>query len=672
MEVYLRGLLEAAPDASVLTTHSGRISLVNRQTEMLFGYRREELIGQSIETLIPERFHSAHIRDRARYARAPRVRHMGQGLQLMGRRRDGSEFPAEVSLNFFQAPEGYHILSSIRDVSELRATERALRDSERFARSTFDALTEHICVLDEQGKVATTNDAWKTFAAANEGRPERVGEGENYLAVCDTLTGPEAPAFRVFAAGIRAMLRGTQDYCATEYTCDTPFGRRWFVARATRFPEEARIVVAHENVTELKQTEQALRVAKEAEEAARRQAEDAERQIEERRKQAERRQHVAETLRDVLATLNSAHSLDDVLQFIVSQSRRLLGGQAAALYRRERDSGELEMQVGEGLMLDTAMDPPSHQPDGDPVVASASDAGAKTREPLPEAVIQERNAAPDAPEVPVPKPFRSVLAVPVAGTEEDYGSLAIYRRGWRQFTPEETSLAALFGDQAALAVENAHLRDKAKEAAVLAERDRIARDLHDAVTQTIFSASLIADSLPMVWEHSPEEGRRGLDELRQLTHSALAEMRTLLFELRPAALLEKKLGDLVTQLAAVLGSRTRASIDVVAHDEGSLPPDVHVALFRIIQEALNNVAKHADARHVLVRVHSRAGRAVLRVLDDGRGFDTAALPAGQLGIGIMRERARNIGARLSVRSRPGRGTLVAVIWDERGRGQFNG
>lgn len=90
----------------------------------------------------------------------------------------------------------------------------------------------------------------------------------------------------------------------------------------------------------------------------------------------------------------------------------------------------------------------------------------------------------------------------------------------------------------------------------------------------------------MVWEHSPEEGRRGLHELRQLTHGALAEMRTLLFELRPAALLEKKLGDLVTQVAAALDSRTRASIDVMAHDEGSLPPDVHVALFRIVQEAL--------------------------------------------------------------------------------------
>ncbi|HEU5349578.1 MAG TPA: GAF domain-containing sensor histidine kinase, partial [Ktedonobacterales bacterium] len=424
---------------------------------------------------------------------------------------------------------------------------------------------------------------------------------------------------------------------------------------------------------------QALRTAKEADEAARRQAEAAEQQNEERRQQAERRRQAAETLRDVLATLNSSRPLDDVLHFIVSQSRRLLGGQAAALYRRE-SGGELEIQVRDGLALENMSERPSHQADGKPTLTTAeqaaphrpgegmgtSRAGPNNQEPVIEIVAQEREVAPETLAVPVPKPFQSVLAIPVVGTEEDYGSLAIYRRGWRRFTPEETSLAALFGDQAALAVENARLRDKAKEAAVLAERDRIARDLHDAVTQTIFSASLIADSLPRVWERSPEDGRRGLDELRQLMHGALAEMRTLLFELRPAALLEKKLGDLITQLGAVLDSRTRAAVDVVAHEESSLPPDVHMALFRIVQEVLNNIAKHADARHVSVQLHVRPGRASLRVLDDGRGFDVAALPGGHLGLGTMRERARSIGARLRVHSRSGRGTFVAVIWEESG------
>jgi signal transduction histidine kinase len=287
-------------------------------------------------------------------------------------------------------------------------------------------------------------------------------------------------------------------------------------------------------------------------------------------------------------------------------------------------------------------------------------------EPLIETVALEGEREPDALAIPVPQPFQSVLAIPVVGSDEDYGSLAIYRQGRQRFTPEETNLAALFGDQAALAVENARLREQAREAAVLAERNRIARDLHDAVTQEIFSASIIADSLPRVWERSQAEGQRGLAELRRLTHGALAEMRTLLIELRPTAILEKKLGDLMAQLGGALNSRTRLAFDIAVHEEGSLPPDVHVALYRIIQEAINNIAKHANARHVWVQGQVRPERAVLKVYDDGCGFETGALPGGQLGIGIMQERARSISARLRVHSRPGRGTLIAITWDETG------
>lgn len=686
-EAYLRGMLEEAPDATVMTTRDGRIALVNRQTEMLFGYGRDELVGQTVEILIPERFRGAHTSHRSQYALSPNTRPMGQGSHLFGRHRDGSEFPVEVSLSVFQTPLGFHILSSIRDVTELRRTEQALRASERFSRATLDALTEHICVLNEHGEIAATNAAWKTFASANGANVARGDVGANYLEVCDAVTGPEAKEAREFAAGIRRVIRGEQDQCAVEYSCHAPHEQRWFIARATRFAGDGpiHVVVAHENITELKLAEQALRAAKEAADAARRRAEVAERQKEERRQEAERRRKVAENLRDVLATLNSSWPLEDVLRFIVSQSRRLLGGQAAALYRRGGEHGGLEIQVGDDLPLDDTMSVVnmSHLPlaqqggtatTGEAALAHGANeisevsgftVGARdTPEPLVETVAMEGKEEREALAIPIPQPFQSVLAIPVVGGDEDYGSLAIYRQGRQRFTPEETDLAALFGDQAALAVENARLREKAREAAVLAERNRIARDLHDAVTQAIFSASIIADSLPNVWERSPAEGKRGLDELRYLTHGALAEMRTLLLELRPAAILEKKLGDLITQLGGALSSRTRVAFDIAVHEEGSLPPDVHAALYRIVQEAINNISKHGDARHIWVQGRIRPDRAMLRVFDDGRGFDIGAVPRGQLGIGIMHERARSVGARLRIHSRPGRGTIVAVMWDE--------
>ena len=133
------------------------------------------------------------------------------------------------------------------------------------------------------------------------------------------------------------------------------------------------------------------------------------------------------------------------------------------------------------------------------------------------------------------------------------------------------------------------VEERAREMAVLEERNRLARDLHDAVSQTLFSASLIAEVLPRLWERDQDEGRRRLEEVRQLSRSALAEMRTLLFELRPAALAEAELGDLLRQLADTITGRGRLPVTVEISSRTTLPSEVKVAFYRIAQEALNNV-----------------------------------------------------------------------------------
>jgi len=220
----------------------------------------------------------------------------------------------------------------------------------------------------------------------------------------------------------------------------------------------------------------------------------------------------------------------------------------------------------------------------------------------------------------------------------------------------------VFANQAAVAIENAWLYKQAQELAVVEERSRLARDLHDAVTQTLFSASLIAEVLPRLWERNPDEGQRRLEELRELTRGALAEMRTLLLELRPTALEEANLADLLRQLAESITGRARVPVAIEVEGEYDLPVEVIVALYRIAHEALNNVAKHAGASRATVSLCCHPGRADLHVLDDGSGFDPESIPPESLGLGIMRERAEAIGATLTMESEIGRGTELTVAW----------
>jgi PAS domain S-box-containing protein len=212
-----------------------------------------------------------------------------------------------------------------------------------------------------------------------------------------------------------------------------------------------------------------------------------------------------------------------------------------------------------------------------------------------------------------------------------------------------------------------------QEAAAAAERNRLARDLHDSVTQALFSASLVAEVLPQVWKRNPEAGQQGLEELRLLTRSALAEMRTMLLELRPTALVETSLNDLLVQLTAAITGRAQLAAQFDIEPMPALPSDVHVTFYRVAQEALHNVVKHAEASQVTISLRvspprsaqhdaNWRGQAILHISDNGQGIDPGGTQPSQLGLGIMRERAEAIGAMLTIEGRPDRGTQVTLVW----------
>lgn len=243
------------------------------------------------------------------------------------------------------------------------------------------------------------------------------------------------------------------------------------------------------------------------------------------------------------------------------------------------------------------------------------------------------------------------MANDVIKTEEE---LAAYRQ----------DLEVLVGQRTAeLEEAQQELVQQAQETAAADERGRLARDLHDAVTQTIYSAALIAEALPQVWERNPDEGQRNLAKLRQLVRGALAEMRALLFELRPSALEYAELDTLLRQLADALTGRTRIPVEIEVSGQADPPAEIKVAFYRIAQEAFNNIAKHAAAEQAGVRLHQSPDRASLAITDNGRGFDPREVAGVRMGLVIMRERAESIGANLDVQSVPGQGTQVNLVWN---------
>ncbi|MBN2502474.1 MAG: GAF domain-containing sensor histidine kinase [Anaerolineales bacterium] len=244
------------------------------------------------------------------------------------------------------------------------------------------------------------------------------------------------------------------------------------------------------------------------------------------------------------------------------------------------------------------------------------------------------------------------------------GTLVIIGSRGGTFVADQLALFKSIADQVSVAIENARLFEQAEKAAVATERNRLARDLHDAVTQTLFSSSLIADVLPKIWERDPAEGQRRLEELRQLTRGALSEMRTLLLELRPAALVDTDLDDLIGHQVNAFVARTRIPVAYSNECEHNPPPDVKEVFYRIAQEAFNNIAKHADASAVTVRLKCQKGRADLTIQDDGIGFDPAATAAEGLGLNIMRERTQGIGAQFELHSQIREGTRLHIFWQQ--------
>lgn len=251
--------------------------------------------------------------------------------------------------------------------------------------------------------------------------------------------------------------------------------------------------------------------------------------------------------------------------------------------------------------------------------------------------------------------------IPLKGNNQLMGLLILGFAATELVDDEKRGFILTLSAQCSQAFHRAYLYEHAQTTAATEERQRLARDLHDAVSQTLFSANIIAETLPRLAEQNPERAMKQLSEVSRLTRGALAEMRALLLELRPSALVNTKLTDLVQQLVNAIQVKKKIAITAILEENHTLPDEVHVCLYRILQEALNNVVKHSRATAVTITLHSDGRQARLEVSDNGTGFDTVS-PKGGLGLGMMRERAQGIHGDLQVISTPGQGTTIRVSW----------
>jgi ligand-binding sensor domain-containing protein/signal transduction histidine kinase len=397
-------------------------------------------------------------------------------------------------------------------------------------------------------------------------------------------------------------------------------------------------------------------------------------EVEDRTREIEQRRQVAEGLREVLVRLNSSQALGETLAFIVAQANRLTGSYRAILFELKSGDNPLLTAFAESGTNATQEQNFSRIQ----IVPLLAWMAGVLKKDSP-SVLRDLPNLPRQRKPPshlLLEDVHTLVLTPVLAGGRLFGGLAVMYPA-RHFSQEDILVLTSLADQAALAVENEDLRLKAEQLAIVSERARLARDLHDAVTQSLFSASLISEALPALWHKNEQDGLQLLQELRQLTRGALAEMRNLLMELRPSAVIEVRLSDLLYQLGESVTGRTGLPVRLDLREGARLPDDVHICFYRIAQETLTNVVKHAQATEISLsltyslpdysgeldeQAEEEIVRVCLEICDNGLGFEVSSVPPDHFGLMNIRERAQAIGADLTVTSQVGQGTRVRVVW----------
>jgi signal transduction histidine kinase len=361
-----------------------------------------------------------------------------------------------------------------------------------------------------------------------------------------------------------------------------------------------------------------------------------------------------EALSDAVLAIAAEHAVEPVLQKLVDAARELAGARYAAIGVPDGEGGFarfITSGMSDALIASLGELPRTHGLLG---------AMLESAEPYRTQDIRRdprfRGWWPKA-----HPSMASFLGVPIVSRGAIAGAFYLTEKeGAATFSDDDQALIQTFAAHAALALENARLHERSRELSIVEERNRLARELHDAVTQKLFGVVLAAESGTALLAHDVGEAGAQLALVRDLAREAMEELRSVIVHLRPAALEAQGLAVALAKHVDVLRRSHGREIGLEVTGDAAVPAAIEADVFRIAQEALHNALRHSGAEHIDVRLRCEPGGVGLTVTDDGHGFDPTAVRSRSLGLTTMAERARAAGGALAIESAPGAGTTVSL------------
>lgn len=596
-------ILTALADGVVLSDADGRIVYVNGAAARLSGYSVDELIGRRVETLVPPRLRSRHEEHRDRYLEAPVPRPMGGTLDIVLRHRTGAEIPVDIALSALESTDGPRMVAVIRDATASRQAQRDLAEQAQLLELARDG----ILVRRASDSVITY---WSQGAVELYGLSRRRALGRISHELLRT----------VFPVSLDAV---EQDLLERG---------RWEGELIHTRGDGSVVVVSSRQV--LLQDGRADGSILEIN-----------RDVTEERRAHRRLEAVAEVAQAIVA----GEAADRVLELIAHLARELAGAALATLALPEPDRDWLAVRIAQGTNAGDLL--------GMRLPVGRSISG-RTLTSQHAAVVADLSADPDAfPEFASAAQMGPAVFVPLLGQEDNLGTLMLANpRGAPPFAESEIGVLRLFAAAAAVAVEYSRTRERLERMMVLEDRERIARELHDGAIQALFALGMrLQHSALMTTE--PQVCSR-LEEDVATLDGVIRELRGYIFGLRPGVLrengLEQAMRELVRRFELESGISTALDLDAP-----SLSPEASAEILQVVAEALSNVRKHAHALTCRVSLRLEDECVVLRVEDDGRGFDPAVTSGGH-GLRNFRERAARLGGELSILSPDDGGSAIVL------------
>jgi len=366
--------------------------------------------------------------------------------------------------------------------------------------------------------------------------------------------------------------------------------------------------------------------------------------------ESEKRIAESESLQRTMTALLQKLKLDEMLEIVCAEAQRLTGASGSAVLLLE-DEGWLRVTIGTGNPIPAL--------DRLPVVDSIAGMAVLKGEPfLTNKRVNQVQAYHRNPNL------ESLLVIPLRVEGTNIGALDVVNKPGG-FSEDDIRIMSLFADQAAIAITNTRLHHQAEQLAVLEERQRLARELHDSVSQSLYSLTLYTDAARLALsKNETEAAGENLQELRNMAREAMLDMRLLIFELHPPILENEGLVIALRTRLESVEARSGIHTEFDVEEEVRLPIETEAELYRIAQEALNNAVKHSQAKNIRVHLQFKASKFRMNIWDNGIGFDPKIKKqSGGLGLRGMEDRVKRINGRLTIVSNPGSGTQLTVEVD---------